>query len=235
MSQGSLSVKRPETLTEAVARSIGEAIVRGTFAPGQALPEVPLSTQTGASRGTVREALRLLSEQGLVEIMPHRGAFVMEMTPRKAHEIFTLRAELEAFAVRLVFAQGGYPEATLRELEAALLALGTAADSEQIFEAAELDMRMHDLLSRDCGHNELLNLLASLRLQMRRFIVFTKLINSDAEPESVTHRRLLDALLTGEPEFAATEVRRHILVAGEQLLRKLAEPTPGEEPASATV
>ena len=233
MSQDRLVVKRPETLTEAVARSIGEAIVRGAFEPGQALPEVRLSSQTGASRGTVREALRLLSEQGLVEIVPHRGAFVTEMTPRKAHEIFTLRAELEAFAVRLVFARGGYPQVTLQELEVALHALGSAADSEQIFEAAELDMRMHDLLSRDCDHQELLNLLASLRLQMRRFIVFTKLINSDAEPESVTHRRLLDALRTGDPEAAAMEVRRHILVAGEQLLRKLAAGEVDAAPAPA--
>jgi DNA-binding GntR family transcriptional regulator len=155
------------------------------------------------------------------------------VTPRKAHEIFTLRAELEAFAVRLVFTRGGYPEGILQELEAALLALGSAADSEQIFEAAELDMRMHDLLSQDCDHQELLSLLASLRLQMRRFIVFTKLINSDAEPESVTHRRLLDALRTGDPDVAATEVRRHILVAGEQLLRKLAITEANAAPAQA--
>ncbi len=221
MGDHQFTLERPETLTAAVARSIGEAIVRGAFAPGQALPEQPLSAQLGISRGTVREALRLLADQGLVEIVRHRGAFVAELTPRKAHEIFTLRAELEAFAVRLVFARGGYADETIDTLEATLIDLGQTADQGQIFEAAEQDMRFHDLLTRECGHQELLDLLAGLRLQMRRFIVLTKLVNSDVEPESLTHRRLLDALRSGDVDVAAGEVRGHILAAGEQLLRKI--------------
>jgi DNA-binding GntR family transcriptional regulator len=225
-------LERPETLTSAVARSIGEAIVHGTFAPGQALPEVPLAARLGTSRGTVREALRLLADQGLVEIVRHRGAFVVEMTPRKAQEIFTLRAELEAFAVRLVYQRGGYPEATLRELERALGELAAAADRWDVFRVAGLDMQFHDLLCRDCGHQTLLDLLAGLRLQVRRFIVLTKLVNSDVEPEGVTHRRLLDAVRAGEPARAATAVRTHILAACDQFLAKLqadetAETSPG--------
>ncbi len=222
MHQGLEGFERPETLTSAVARSIGEAIVLGQFAPGQPLPEVPLSLQLGTSRGTVREALRLLAEQGLVEIYRHRGAFVAPATPRKAREIFTLRAELEVFAVRLVFERGGYHEATLMALEDALIRLSAAASRADIFETAELDMRFHDLLSRDCDHQTLLDVLAGLRLQMRRFIVYTKLIHSDVEPEAVTHRRLLDAIRTGDVHCATGALRRHILEAGEHLLQKLA-------------
>ncbi len=234
MSEHAFTLERPETLTAAVARSIGEAIVRGAFAPGQALPEQPLSSQLGISRGTVREALRLLADQGLVEIVRHRGAFVAEMTPRKAHEIFTLRAELEAFAVRLVFERGGYSDKTIQALEITLVDLGDAADEGKVFEAVEQDMRFHDLLSHECDHQELLDLLAGLRLQMRRFIVLTKLVNSDVEPESLTHRRLLDAIRAGDSIEAAGEVRGHILAAGEQLLRKLAEdPGNGFKPAVA--
>lgn len=216
-----LILERPETLTHAVARSIGEAIVREVFMPGQALPEIPLAAQLGTSRGTVREALRLLADQGLVEIVQRRGGFVAELTPRKAREIFTLRAELEAFAVHLVFEQGGYPKATMHELAAVLDYLGRAATEGDVFEIAELDMRFHDILSRECGHQVLLDLLAGLRTQMRRFIVYTKLVNSDVEPESVTHQRLLTAIRSEDADQAATEVRRHILAAGEQLLRKL--------------
>jgi DNA-binding GntR family transcriptional regulator len=222
MRGGLVGFERPETLTSAVARSIGEAIVLGQFAPGQPLPEVPLSLQLGTSRGTVREALRLLADQGLVEIYRHRGAFVAPATPRKAREIFTLRAELEVFAVRLVFERGGYSEATLEALEEALERLAGAASRADIFETAELDMRFHDLLSRDCDHQTLLDVLSGLRLQMRRFIVYTKLIHSDVEPEAVTHRRLLDAIRTGDVHCATDALRRHILEAGEHLLRKLA-------------
>ena len=144
------------------------------------------------------------------------------MTPRKAHEIFTLRAELEAFAVRLVFERGGYSAETMQALELTLAALGDAADTGKVFAAAEQDMRFHDLLSRECGHQELLDLLAGLRLQMRRFIVLTKLVNSDIEPEALTHRRLLDVIRRGDAQQAAHEVRAHILAAGEHLLKKLA-------------
>lgn len=217
----SLGLQRPETLTGAVARTIGDAIVGGTFAPGEALPEVPVAARIGTSRGTVREALRLLADQGLVEIVRHRGAFVADLTQRRAREIFTLRAELEAFAVRLVFAAGGYGDVTREALETTLTDLIAAAAGGDVFEVAELDMRFHDLLSRECDHQLLLELLTGLRLQMRRFIVYTKLVNSDAEPEAVTHRRLLDALLSGDGDLAANEVRAHILAAGQQLLRKL--------------
>lgn len=230
-----LEVERPDTLTHAVARSIAEAIVTGAFAPGQALPEVPVALQLGTSRGTVREALRVLADQGLVEIIRHRGAFVAAATPRKAREVFTLRAELEAFAVRLVFERQGYSDKVLASLEATLAALGGATVRFDIFQIVDLDMRFHDLLSAGCGNNELLASLASLRLRTKRFIVYTKLVDSDLEPDDVTHERLLEAIRSGNAEKAASEVRHHILAAGEQLVRKLVHqgPTGGSIPHEA--
>ena len=59
-------MERPETLTDAVARYVRDAIVHGDYAPGSALPEIRLATELGTSRGTVREALRGLEDQGLV-------------------------------------------------------------------------------------------------------------------------------------------------------------------------
>lgn len=210
--------QRPITLTDAVAQSIGEAIVQGQFEPGEPLREVSIARLLGTSRGTVREALRLLSEQGIVEIVRYRGAFVGEATARKAREVFTLRAELEGFAVRLVFENGGYSDSTLTELESVLIDLTHASETSDLFGVAELDMQFHDLLSRECVHQELLRILSDLRLQMRRFIVYTKFFNSDTEPESVTHRRLLDALQSGDSTAAESEVRDHILSAGNQLM-----------------
>lgn len=221
MTHSLAELERPETLTDAVANSIAEAIIRGTFAPGQALPEMPVASQLGTSRGTVREALRLLADQGLVDILPHRGAFVAQATPRKAREIFTLRAELETFAVQLVLDGPGYSAQTLASLESTLAALSQATD---MFEVAELDMQFHDLLSWECQHQELLSVLVGLRLQMRRFMVYTKLVGSDLESEAITHQRLLDAVRSGSLAVATDEVRRHILVAGAQLVKKLEGP-----------
>lgn len=214
-------LERPETLTSAVARYIRDAIMRGQFSPGQSLPEVWLAEQLQTSRGTIREAFRTLAEQGLVEIVPHRGSFVATLTPRKAQEIYTLRAELESYAVRLVMERGGYSSDALVELRLALEQLRVdPADADQ-FELADADMRFHELLTRASDHQLLLEVLDGLRLQMRQFIVYTKLMGSDEEPEYETHGRLVRAVESGDAVRAAQAVHDHICQAGRQLLRKL--------------
>jgi DNA-binding GntR family transcriptional regulator len=83
------------TLLSAVTNALEEAIMRGEFPPGRAVHEVFLASRFKASRGTVREALRALSEQGLVEMHSRRGAAVPQLSPQRAREIFSLRAVLE--------------------------------------------------------------------------------------------------------------------------------------------
>lgn len=216
-------LQRPETLVKAVARHIRESITRGEFAPGQALPEARLAETLQISRSTIREALRVLADQGLVDLFPHRGAEVAKLTPRRAWEIFSLRAELESFAVRLVMERGGYPPEVVAALREALEALTPSLRGDECdqLELAEADMRFHDILSRQSEHRVLLDTLSSLRLQTRRFIVHTKLMGSDKEPEYVTHRRLIDAVTSGDPVGAAAAVHRHIMEAGENLMVKL--------------
>lgn len=79
-----MSLARPETLVSAVISYIRDAIIRGEFPPGSQLAEQALSRQLATSRGTVREALRALAEPGLVQIFPHRGAFVSQLSARSA-------------------------------------------------------------------------------------------------------------------------------------------------------
>jgi DNA-binding GntR family transcriptional regulator len=214
-------LQRPETLTSAVARFIRDAIMRGEFEPGRALPEVWLSEQLQTSRGTIREAFRALADQGLVETFPHRGSFVAKLTPRKAYEIYTLRAELESYAVRLVMERGGYSPAALATLRIALERLHVDPTKADQYELADADMQLHELLSRESEHQMLLDTLGSLRLQMRQFIVSTKLMGSDEEPEYETHRRLLLAVEGSDIEAAVSATRNHILEAGQLLMRKL--------------
>src|SRR5208283_1850229 len=99
---------RPPTLTATVVDHIRAAIVQGQFAPGAPLHEVDLCNLLGVSRGTVREALRQLRDENLVEIVPHRGACVTTLSPRRAWEIYTLRAQLEPYAVRLAIEREAY-------------------------------------------------------------------------------------------------------------------------------
>jgi DNA-binding GntR family transcriptional regulator len=214
-------LQRPETLTRAVARYIRDAIMRGDYAPGRPLPEIWLADQLQTSRGTIREAFRILADQGLVETFPHRGSFVAKLTRRKAYEIYTLRAELESYAVRLAMERGGYSTEALAALQVALERLHVDMAEADQYELADADMQLHELLSRASEHQVLLDTLGSLRLQMRQFIVYTKLMGSDEEPEYETHRRLLAAVESGDVDAAVAAVRHHILEAGQLLMRKL--------------
>ena len=91
-------VDRPPTLTATVADSIREGIFRGELHPGKPLREVELAEALDVSRGTVREALRQIQDESLVEVIPHRGAFVTNLTPKMADELHTIRALIEPLA-----------------------------------------------------------------------------------------------------------------------------------------
>ena len=86
-------IERPGTLTSQVVAYIREAVIRGEFEPERPLPEVRLAQELETARVTVRVALRALADLGLVEIVPHRGAFVSALTPRNAWEIFQDRID----------------------------------------------------------------------------------------------------------------------------------------------
>lgn len=117
--------------------------------------------------------------------------------------------------------RGGYTSAAREALHAALERLRVDPEQADQYELANADMQFHDLLTRESEHQVLLEVLDSLRLQMRQFIVYTKLMGSDEEPEQVTHGRLLDAVESDDPDRAAQAVHAHILEAGKLLLSKL--------------
>ena len=83
-----------------VADYLSAAILNGRFVPGQRLIEAELTTNLGVSRGPVREAFRRLSAEGLIEIVPNRGAVVRRLSMVEAIELFEIRMELEALAAR---------------------------------------------------------------------------------------------------------------------------------------
>jgi DNA-binding GntR family transcriptional regulator len=213
----------PQTLSSAVVAYIRDAILRGTYPPGAALPEIPLSKQVGASRTTIREALRSLSEAGLVTIHPRRGAAVGSMSPRRARELFTLRAVLEAFAVRLALTEGKIRQDELAQIEAAFEQLRQSRESGDAYAMIEADMAFHWAVCSPCRHEVLLEQLKGLQTQTRQFIFYTKFYSSVAEGEVEAHMPILMAVRLSAPERAEAAMRDHIINAGERLLVSMLE------------
>jgi DNA-binding GntR family transcriptional regulator len=215
---------RPPTLTAATAQNIQEAILRGYFAPGDPLREADLSESLGVSRGTVREALRLLHQEGaLVEIIPHRGAFVIKLSVERAREIYTLRALLEPYAVRIAMENRAYTPADLDQLEALVLQLMELENERNDPALVKTDMEFHHVATRACNHQLLLEMVGKLQSQTRVLIFNTKRYRSDKVPDSVTHRAILEGIRSGDPLAAEEIVRRHIIDAGSSLVRRMEE------------
>jgi len=218
-----LDFSAPATLSSAVVGYIRDAILRGTYPPGAPLPEIPLSRQVGASRTVIREALRSLSEAGLVTIHPRRGAFVGSMSPRRARELFTLRSVLEAFAVRIALTEGRIRGEELARIEAAFEQLRHCRESGDAFATIEADMAFHWAVCSPCRHEMLLDQLKGLQTQTRQFIFYTKFYSSDAEGEVEAHMPILMAVRNTAPERAESAIRDHIISAGERLLVSMLE------------
>jgi len=209
---------RPPTLTATVADHIRENIVRGDFPPGAPLHEVGLGKSLGISRGTVREALRYLQDENLVEIVPHQGAFVTRLSPKRAREIYTLRAQLEPYAVRLAMDRKAYRPQDLDQLDALVRRLADLERKRDLFETITTDMEFHRVMCERCDHEMLMDVLRGLQYQTRLFILNTMLYRSDLERDELTHRAILDAIRSNEPGHAEEIVRQHIITAGTSLV-----------------
>lgn len=214
---------RPPTLATAVADLIRDAILRGEFRPGEALREVELSKSLDVSRGTVREAQRLLRDEGLVEILPHRGAFVAKLSVRTVREIYTLRALLEPYAVRLAMESSAYTEQDFEDMDALLRRMGEFERTGDILATIRADLEFHYTICEPSGHSLLLEVLRSLQSLTKLCMVNVKLYRTDFAPDEVQHRQIFDAICLGDRAQAEDVIRKHLDYFKDALLAKVAE------------
>lgn len=212
---------RPPTLTSAVSDAIRQAILRGDYLPGDPLHEVELGKSFDISRGTVREALRQLQQEGLVEVFPHRGAFVTLLSSQKVKEIYTLRALLEPYAVRLAIESKAYQPSDIAELQYLVKRLGELDGQSVDPELINTDMRFHRLMCERCGHQLLLEVLNNLQSLTLLFILNTKLYHSDLERDEATHAEILEGIQSNDPQRAEGILRNHLVDAGTSLLARM--------------
>lgn len=145
-----VQIKRPASLSKIAEDHIRQGIVRGTFRLGESLQEVRLSTTMGISKTPIREALAALNLQGLVQIIPQRGAFVFSLSEKKVVQLCRFRLILETAAMDLALDQN--PEALLAELADIVLKMSKALEADAFDDYLELDAVFHDALFKHCGN-----------------------------------------------------------------------------------
>src|SRR5438874_9526219 len=141
--------------TETVRQMIREAIVDGRIPPGEQLREARLVEMLGISRGTVREAMRQLVQEGLVEYRMHHGAFVKSQLFEDRLDVYVAREAIEVWAARTLIAKTELPD--LRALDEALATMQTreARQKRPTEETIAADLRFHHELGRLAGSERL--------------------------------------------------------------------------------
>ena len=212
---------RPQSLTDAVVAYIRDAVIHGRFEPGQQLTEAGLTQTLGISRGTIREAMRVLANLGLVSLTSHRGAFVTMLTPERAYDIYTLRALLESYAARVSAETGRLDQAAMQMLEDRHRVLVEAAEGADLAAVVEADMAFHYALSGLCGHQLLLEHLGAIQTDSRRFLIYSDLYRPEASEIVRRHTDLLAIIRHGDAKEIESAIRVHISDVGETIVNQL--------------
>ena len=140
----------PRLLAEDAAAQIRTAILTGQLKPGERLVEATVARQLNVSRGPVREALKLLGAEGLVQDEPRRGAFVLSLTTLDVREIYDLRAALEARAAKRV-TEAAKP-ASLRALRKSYSDMHKLAEKGDVTVFARADLKFHETICTLSGN-----------------------------------------------------------------------------------
>ncbi|MGI8332912.1 GntR family transcriptional regulator [Actinomadura scrupuli] len=198
------------SLVELSVRRLRDEILSGTLVPGERLIEEQLTRRFGISRAPVREALRLLGQQGLVEHLPRRGVRVAELSRRDVDELFTLRDVLERHAVQTALPLTG--DRSLDLLSQALETMRKAALTGDLPTENAAHRRFHIELVALAGHRQLMLVYEPVILKLQLYMATN--IRREAEVRTpgqgvLRHQRLFEAIATGDPETALNVLAAH--------------------------
>lgn len=202
---------QPQSLVELATAKLRAEILSGALVPGERLVEEQLTQRFQISRAPLREAMRLLAEQGLVEHLPRRGVRVTTYSQRDFDELFAVRDALERFAVSLLHDRPA-EELDLTPLENALTDLRSAAERGDRLAASNAHRAFHLTLVALAGSRQLLVAYEPLILKLQLYMAAN--LRREADTSSPTegvrrHQRLYDAVLSADPVRIEEEIERH--------------------------
>ncbi len=195
-------------LRDVVFQTLRNAILRGDLEPGERLMEIRLAGKLGVSRTPIREAIRMLELEGLVVMVPRRGAQVASMSEENLRDVMEVRESLEELAVELACIR--MTEEDLEKLRAAEEDFRAALEEGNSIRIADSDEHYHEVIYRATGNHRLLQILYNLRLHMYRYRLEYIRDQRSRELLCREHEQILDGLSRRDPEEALKAVRAHI-------------------------
>lgn len=197
---------------------IREAIIRGELTPGAHLKENHLAETFRASRFHVRESLRFLQAEGLVESIPYKGNFVKAFTGKDAEELFTVRSALEELGLRMMFPR--LSAKLLREFRTTFDKMEAAADRGDVAASAEADLKFHRMFCLHADNARLLGMWDNLVPHVKLFLYMEKSIYTSDTGYVGSHVDLLRALEARKLDLAEAHLRIHLDSGLRHLLKE---------------
>lgn len=200
--------------------TVRDGILRGTYRAGSRLTEQELAETAGVSRTPIREALRRLHAEGLVEFSPNHGAVVALFEPEDAEEIFELRSLLEPISARRAALRSSTADiAKLRSLSERQLLESKRRRPGYLLRIGELNDQFHRLMQKSAGSPRLEKSLAGLIEAPLILRTFGQYSPAELQRSADQHLELVQALEARDPLWAHSIMRAHILAGRATYLR----------------
>lgn len=209
MSEFRFEEQKSTSLRHKITEDIRRAILQGKLRPGDRLREVEISKQMGVSRGPVREAMRMLEQEGLLNSHPYKETMVAEISGEEVLEVLIpIRLTIEQFALRK-----GLPEIQPQDLERLselVEEMKEGARQQNLAKIVECDLAFHEHLVGIAKMNNLMTIWTSIYNQIRLHFMLQGQSYEDYNDLWKDHQRLLQTIKKGDPEQIANELKQHI-------------------------
>ena len=215
----SLDTYRP--LREVVCAALRAAIIGGVLEPGERLMEIKMAEELGVSRTPIREAIRVLEQEGFVEILPRRGAYVMDISIKDITDVYEIRMALDVLAAGL--AAERITEQELALLRKRLDIIREVVEHDDMGKIGEYDWAFHEVLYKASKNDRLFGIINNLREQLTRLRVTSMNYRGRIKDTILEHELLVESIASRSPELARQRAFEHMRNAERTLLQAIEE------------
>ena len=209
-------------LRDVVFQALRQAIITGEFAPGERLMEIKLADKLGVSRTPVREAIRMLELEGLVVMIPRKGAEVARISEKSLRDVLEVRRALEPMAARRMTELGD--TAAVEQLSALHQQFLAAVEQEDTARIASLDEAFHSAIVAASGNRLLIAINQQVNQEIKTFRSKTFQVPQNVKNAVVPHSSILRAIRAGDSAGAEAAMRAHLDKVQEDLLANIGAP-----------
>lgn len=206
-------------LRDVVFNTLRHAILKGELEPGERLMEIALAQKLGVSRTPIREAIRKLELEGLVVMVPRKGAEVADITEKDLRDVLEVRTALEELSIEL--AMKNMNDDDCKQLTEANKLFAKDSESDDLIKIAEADVAFHELIYMATGNKRLIQMINNLREQMYRYrLEYIKDKSTHARLVD-EHNRIIDAMVKNDVAAAKAAIKLHVENQEENILKSI--------------